>query len=138
MKLTIQDVKGIAKSRYWKTKTKTYITALLWVSFAFLVLAGGYAAAYQINLDNSATAYQVESTGLLTVGNNHVMLEGKYLTPEDATTKDLNALKYPALIFFCGFIVTFIYGIFEMSEEEDKFKANFVQHYVDTGELLEK
>jgi hypothetical protein len=137
MKLTIRDVKGIARSRYGKIKGKTYVSVLLWVSVAFLALAVGFGYGNSITQENSVTAYQIESSGMLTVGNQYVMLEGEYLTPEISTNSD-SPYKIPFIIFAIGFFITFFFGLFAMIEEENKYMANFVQHYVDTGELLEK
>jgi hypothetical protein len=138
MKLSIQDVKGIANSRFGKMKTKTYVSVLLWVSVAFLLLACGFGFGDMWTQENTVTAYQIESSGMLTVGNEHIMLDGKYLTPESPTNNNDSPYEIPFLIFLIGFSITFICGFFAMIEEGDKYKANFVQHYVDTGELLEK
>lgn len=135
-RLSINDVRGIAKVRYGKQKGRAYISALLWSSVICLVISAGFLLPWAFSVDKSTTSYKLDATGVLSVSKDVVMLDGKYLTPETPSSNNLDLL-IPGIVFVVAFFLLYIFAVASMITEENKFKDEFAQHYVDTGELPE-
>ena len=131
MKLSVLDVNAIAKYRWGKTKTPSHIRYLLYLAVICFAVSACFCLIW-LYFNNSVN-YQVDHTGLLTVGDSGVLLDGKLLTPEPSPVDW--GLKAPGLVFAILGLILFIVGMLEEVEYGKKFKDAFVQYYVDNGEL---